>query len=89
MSSKNNIFRAYPNKWNVVRNMERGNSRVKQIFKQGDFMSLDKAIKYGKEKRKQYEGGKAFFKSCRNHGDCKRCKNDRLYNQMRDEESSL
>jgi len=33
-------------------------------------MSLDKAIKHGKEKRKPYRGAKAVDKSCRNHGDC-------------------
>lgn len=31
-------------------------------------MSLDKAIKYGKEKRKQYRGAKAVDCTCRNHG---------------------
>jgi hypothetical protein len=33
-------------------------------------MSLDKAIKTGKEHRKPYRGSKAFDRSCRNHGDC-------------------
>ena len=32
-------------------------------------MSLDKAIKHGKEHRKPYTSSKAFDKSCRNH-DC-------------------
>jgi len=31
-------------------------------------MSLDKAIKYGKEKRKKYYGAKAVDHTCRNHG---------------------
>jgi len=31
-------------------------------------MSLEKAIKYGKEHRKPYRGSKRFDKSCRNHG---------------------
>lgn len=31
-------------------------------------MSLDKAIKHGKEKRKQYTGARAVDPSCRNHG---------------------
>lgn len=31
-------------------------------------MSLDKAIKYGKEKRKHYYGCKSFDATCRNHG---------------------
>lgn len=31
-------------------------------------MALDKSIKHGKEKRKQYRGVKAIDKSTRNHG---------------------
>lgn len=31
-------------------------------------MSLDKAIKFGKEKRKPYRKEKAIAPSCRNHG---------------------
>ena len=42
-------------------------------------MSLDKGIEHGKEHRKQYKGAKAVFKSCRNHGDCYYCKDNRLY----------
>ena len=42
-------------------------------------MSLDKAIKHGKEHRKQYTGSKAIDKSCRNHGDCSWCSNGRMY----------
>lgn len=42
-------------------------------------MSLDKAIKFGKEKRKPYSGCKAIARSCRNHGDCPWCKNGRIY----------
>lgn len=42
-------------------------------------MSLDKAIKYGKEKRKLYYGAKAIDCSCRNHGTCEYCKSNRLY----------
>jgi hypothetical protein len=40
---------------------------------------LDKAIKSGKEHRKPYRGSKAFDRSCRNHGDCPYCKNNRLF----------
>ena len=43
-------------------------------------MSLDKAIKYGKEKRKPYRKAKAVDKWCRNHGNCEWCKNGRLHN---------
>lgn len=42
-------------------------------------MSLDKAIKHGKEKRRQYRGGKAICKSCRNHGGCPHCENGRKH----------
>lgn len=42
-------------------------------------MSLDKAIKHGKEKRKQYTGARAVDPSCRNHGSCDWCKENRLH----------
>ena len=42
-------------------------------------MSLDKAIKSGKEKRKPYTGSKAVDKECRNHGDCPYCKSNRIH----------
>ena len=40
---------------------------------------LDKAIEHGKEHRKQYRGAKACDRTCRNHGGCDWCKNDRTY----------
>lgn len=43
-------------------------------------MSLDKAIKYGKEKRKPYRGSKAVSCGCRNHGSCDYCRNNRTIN---------
>ena len=42
-------------------------------------MSLDKAIKHGKEHRKQYRKSKSVDKECRNHGNCEWCRNNRLY----------
>lgn len=42
-------------------------------------MSLDKAIETGKEHRKPYRGSKAIDPSCRNHGECPWCQNNRLY----------
>jgi len=42
-------------------------------------MSLDKAILHGKEHRKQYRGAKAVDKSCRNHGSCPWCANNRKH----------
>ena len=48
-------------------------------------MSLDKAIQYGKEKRKPYRKAKAVDKWCRNHGDCEWCKDNRLHkNKVRE-----
>ena len=46
-------------------------------------MSLDKAIEYGKEHRKPYRGSKAIDKSCRNHGGCPWCEENRKH-KMRD-----
>lgn len=42
-------------------------------------MSLNKAIEHGKEKRKQYRGAKAVDCTCRNHGSCSWCLNNRLH----------
>jgi len=42
-------------------------------------MSLDKAIESGKERRKQYYGSKRFDPSCRSHGDCGWCKDNKQY----------
>ena len=42
-------------------------------------MSLDKAIRYKKEKRKPYYGAKAIDHTCRNHGSCPWCKGARLF----------
>ena len=42
-------------------------------------MGLEKAIEHGKEHRKPYRGSKAFDYSCRNHGDCPWCKENRLH----------
>ena len=42
-------------------------------------MSLDKAIKYGKDKRKPFRGGKSVSSHCRNHGGCKWCEDGRLH----------
>lgn len=48
-------------------------------------MSLDKAIKYGKEKRKPYHGGKACDPMCRNHGGCTWCEGGRLHKHKKAE----
>ena len=51
-------------------------------------MALDKAIATGKEHRKPYKGSKAVDKTCRNHGSCPYCKNNRLYSKRKSEERS-
>ena len=48
-------------------------------------MSLDKAIEHGKEKRKPYRGSKAFDHTCRNHGGCPWCEENRKH-KFRDKE---
>ena len=46
-------------------------------------MGLDKAIEHGKEHRKQYRGSKVFDRTCRNHGGCPCCKDNRLIHTNR------
>lgn len=46
-------------------------------------MSLDKAIKHGKEHRAPYRRSKRFDSSCRNHGSCKWCEGNRTINNKR------
>lgn len=48
-------------------------------------MSLDKAIKYGKEKRKPYYGCKSFDPACRNHGSDTYMNKSRLHNRTKAE----
>lgn len=48
-------------------------------------MSLDKAIKHGKEKRKPYRGAKAIDRTCRNHGDCPYCQAGRKHKKKKQE----
>lgn len=47
-------------------------------------MSLEKAIQSGKEKRKAYRKSKAFDRSCRNHGTCNWCYDNRMYRTNRE-----
>lgn len=46
-------------------------------------MSFDKAILHGKEHRKPYRGGKAVDKTCRNHGGCPACLENRIHKYKR------
>ena len=52
-------------------------------------MSLDKAIKYGKEKRKPYYKSKAFDRTCRNHQGCPRCEGNRLVQRIKQDRAAL
>lgn len=47
-------------------------------------MSLDKAIEHGKEYREEYRGSKAIDCTCRNHGTCDWCKENRLIHDIKD-----
>lgn len=42
-------------------------------------MSLEKAIQHGKEKRKRYYNSADFDHSCRPHGGCPYCENNRKF----------
>lgn len=42
-------------------------------------MSLDKAIAHKKEKRRPYRKSKAFDPTCRNHGSCAWCVENRKH----------
>lgn len=46
-------------------------------------MSLNKAIKHGKEKRKPYRKSKAVDASCRNHGGCPVCQGNRQHRHQK------
>ena len=48
-------------------------------------MSLDKAIEHGKEKRKPYRGAKSIDATCRNHGSCPWCKENRTHGNKKRE----
>lgn len=51
-------------------------------------MSLEKAIKYHKEKRKEYVGAKLVDNTCRNHGGCPYCEENRLHNTEKRKEKA-
>lgn len=46
-------------------------------------MSLDKAIQHGKEHRKPYRKAKAVDATCRNHGSCAYCRDNRLHQSLK------
>jgi hypothetical protein len=50
-------------------------------------MSFDKKYPRRKDDRKEYRGSKSFDKSCRNHGNCSYCQNNRIYSTVKRKES--
>jgi hypothetical protein len=48
-------------------------------------MSLDKAIKHGKEKRKPYRGAAAWDSHCRNNNYCSWCRSNRTHKNKKKE----
>lgn len=52
-------------------------------------MSLDKSINHGKEQRKPYRGSKAIDRTCRNHGGCDWCRENRMYKNDKRELKSM
>ncbi len=46
-------------------------------------MSLNKAIEHEKEHRKAYYGSKSFDPSCRNHGGCPWCEENRKHRYIK------
>ena len=46
-------------------------------------MSLDKSIKSKKEHRKQYRGSKLRDATCRNHGSCPWCEDNRRFHDRK------
>ena len=52
-------------------------------------MSLNKAIKSGKEHRKPFRGSEAFDQTCRSHGGCPYCDNNRKHKVKRQNIKSL
>lgn len=52
-------------------------------------MSLEKGICSGKEHRKPYHGSKAIAKSCRNHGSCPWCEENRKYKYLKKSQKML
>lgn len=51
-------------------------------------MSLDKAIRSGKEHRKPYRKSARFDRSCRHGGSCDYCRGNRLNSSKKREQSA-
>lgn len=59
------------------------------IYRRVVIMSLDKAIEHGKEHREQYRGSKRYVSSCRNHGRCSYCVNQRTKKFLAKKEAAI
>lgn len=46
-------------------------------------MSLNKSIEKGTEHRKPYKGSKKIDRTCRNHGGCPWCLENRMYKNLK------
>jgi hypothetical protein len=51
-------------------------------------MGLEKAIEHGKEHRKPYYRAGKFDRTCRPHGSCPWCRNNRLYKHKKAAEAA-
>jgi hypothetical protein len=49
-------------------------------------MGLEKAIEHGKEHRKPYYDTRSFDCTCRNHGSCIWCEENRLISKLRNQQ---
>lgn len=52
-------------------------------------MGFEKAILHGKEHRKPFRGAELADKTCRNHGSCPYCKENRTFKNKRAEEDNF
>ena len=52
-------------------------------------MSLSKAIKHGKERRKPYRRSEALDRTCRPHGSCAWCQGNRRHAVQQAEERAM
>ena len=73
----NELIGYYDGLKEVIEIVQQENKKYKEV--------IDKAIKYKKEKRKPYTKAKAVDKSCRNHGNCKWCEDNRTYKNRKRE----
>jgi hypothetical protein len=59
--------------------------KVDSLANASNIMPLDKAIQYGKERRKPYYDSRRFDYTCRNNGKCSYCVSNRTHSNRRNE----